>query len=178
MRSLQDKFRPKVTTISEAKYLNKWSLESMIRNLWSHEMEPNGDDPVVKSKTLALKYMDGRSDGKAITSSKVWKSEEISDKEASAGDSDEQEMAFIIRRFQQLSRKNKIFSGKSNGFRGSSSKDNTDDQNNCFNYKKLGHFRADCPDFLKERLKKGGLQKDSFRNKLKKSLMAMTLSDT
>ncbi|KAI5412394.1 hypothetical protein KIW84_057168 [Lathyrus oleraceus] len=140
-------------------------------------MEPNGDDPVVKSKTLALKYVDGRSDGKVVTSSKVWKSEEVSDEETSAGDSDEYEMAFIIKRFQKLSRKNKIFSGKSNGFKGSSSKDNTDDQNNCFNYKKLGHFRADCHDILKERSKKGGFQKDSFRNKLKKSLMAMTLSE-
>ncbi|KAI5431255.1 hypothetical protein KIW84_035431 [Lathyrus oleraceus] len=81
-------------------------------------------------------------------------------------------MDFIIRRFHQLSRRNKRFSSKSNGFRGSSSKDNIDDQRNCFNCKIPGHFRAYYSDLQKERSKKGRFQKDSFRRKLMKSIMA------
>ncbi|XP_050888860.1 uncharacterized protein LOC127094028 [Lathyrus oleraceus] len=81
-------------------------------------------------------------------------------------------MDFIIRRFQQLSRKNKLVYSKSNGLRGSSSKDNIDDQKKCFNCKKHGHFIDDCPGLLRERSKKEGFQKDNFMNKLKKILMA------
>ncbi|KAI5413796.1 hypothetical protein KIW84_058079 [Lathyrus oleraceus] len=70
-----------------------------------------------------------------------------------------------------MPRKNKRFYGKINGFRWSSSKDNTDDQKNYFNRKKLGHFRVDCSNLLKERSNKEGFQNDIFRNKLKTSLM-------
>ena len=62
-------------------------------------MELNGDETDVKSKTLVLKFMAGRSGGKTIRSSNVWKSEEVSEEEASAGDSNEEEIAFMIRRF-------------------------------------------------------------------------------
>lgn len=81
-------------------------------------MEMNGDESVVKPKTLALKSVAGRFGSKTVKTSKVQKLEEVSDEEASAGDSDEKEIAFIIRRFQKMYRKNKIFSGKRNGFRG------------------------------------------------------------
>ncbi|GAU10265.1 hypothetical protein TSUD_420340 [Trifolium subterraneum] len=39
LNSLTDKWRPKVTTIEEAKDLEKISLESLISNLKSHEMD-------------------------------------------------------------------------------------------------------------------------------------------
>lgn len=56
LRSLPFKFRPKVTVIHEAKYFNILSLESLINNLQSHEMELNIDEPVKKSKSFAFKY--------------------------------------------------------------------------------------------------------------------------
>lgn len=77
LRSLPAKFRPKVTTIQEAKNLNKLSLESLIRNLHIHEMELNGDEPVMKSKTLALEFMARISGCKTVRSSNIWKSEEV-----------------------------------------------------------------------------------------------------
>lgn len=52
-------------------------------------MELNRDEPVMKSKTLALKFMARRSGGKTVRSFKVWKS-----KETSNGDSDDEEMSF------------------------------------------------------------------------------------
>lgn len=66
LRSLHVRYRPKARTILEAKGLNTISLESLITNLQSHEMELNGDEPVKKSKSLALKYVSQPS-----TSSKI-----------------------------------------------------------------------------------------------------------
>lgn len=63
-------------------------------------------------------------------------------------------MAFIIRRFQQLTKRNKIFSCRSSGSRGSSSKDKADDQKNCFNCKKPGHLKVDYPDRRKKNQRK------------------------
>lgn len=135
----------------------------MIRNLQSHEMELNRDESVIKSKTLALKSVAEKSGGKAVRSSKVWKLEEAFDDE---------EMTFIINRFKQLIKRNKTFSGKISGFRGSSSKDKAYDQKNCFDYKKLGHFKVDCPDLQKDKPKKRSFQKENFISKFKKNLMA------
>lgn len=57
LRSLPAKYRPKVAAIQEAKGLNKISLESLISNLRSHEMEIIGDEPTNISKSFALKYV-------------------------------------------------------------------------------------------------------------------------
>lgn len=40
----------------------------MISNLQTHEMEMNGDNPVMKSKTLAFKSVAEKSGGKAARS--------------------------------------------------------------------------------------------------------------
>lgn len=130
-------------------------------------MDLNGDEPDWKSKPLALKYVP-----KYSKATQVQESKEASHVEGSEDDSDNEDMAFIIKRFQYLAKKNKRFYGKTSVFRGSSSKEKKDDQKGCFNYKKHGHFIADCPEVQKNKSKKGSYQKDSFRNKFKKSLMA------
>jgi hypothetical protein len=43
-----------VTTIQEAKDLNKLSLENLMSSLKSHEIELIGDEPAKKSKSIAL----------------------------------------------------------------------------------------------------------------------------
>lgn len=48
LRSFPVRYRPKVTTIHEAKDLNTLSLESLISNLQSHELEINGDEEPIK----------------------------------------------------------------------------------------------------------------------------------
>ena len=51
-----------------------------------------------------------------------------------------------------------------------------EDQKGCFNYKKPGHFIADCPDLQKEKSKdkskKSSVNLRKFKKQIKKSLMA------
>lgn len=112
LRSLLFIYRPKVTTIQEAKDLNKLSLESLISNLQSNEMKLNGYEPIIKSMPLALKSV-----SKYSKASQVRESEEVSHVKDSEGDSDDEEMTFIIKRFQYLAKNNKRLSSISSGIR-------------------------------------------------------------
>lgn len=78
-------------------------------------------------------------------------SEEVYHVEGSEDDSYDEEMAFIFKRFKYLAKKNKIFYGRSSGFRGSISKEKKADYKWCFNYKKPGHFIVDCPEVQKDK---------------------------
>lgn len=71
--------------IQEDKDLNKLSLESLIGNFQIHEMDLNVDEPIRKSKPLALKYV-----SKDAKAPQVWKSEETSHLEDSEDDSDDE----------------------------------------------------------------------------------------
>ncbi|KAI5448387.1 hypothetical protein KIW84_015705 [Lathyrus oleraceus] len=71
-----------------------------------------------------------------------------------------------------MTRKNKIFSDRSSGFEGFGSKEKKDDQKGCFNYEKLGHFIVECPELQKHKPNKGSFQKDNFKNRFKKNLVA------
>ncbi|XP_050897907.1 uncharacterized protein LOC127104796 [Lathyrus oleraceus] len=105
--------------------------------------------------------------------SQVWESEEAYHVEGSKDDSDDEEITFITKRFQYLAKKNKRLFGRSSGFKGFSSREKKDDHKGCFNCKKPSNFIAKCPELQNEKSKKGNFQKDSFRNKFKKSLMVM-----
>jgi hypothetical protein len=48
----------------------------------------------------------------------------------------------LSNRLRYLARKNKKFLGRGSGYKGSGK----EDQKGYFNYKKHGHFIADCPD--------------------------------
>ena len=48
----------------------------------------------------------------------------------------------LSNKLQYQARKNKKFLSKRSGHKGSKK----EDQKGCFNYKKSGHFIADCPD--------------------------------
>lgn len=92
--------------------------------------------------------------------------------EAFDEDSDDDEMDFIVKRFQHLAKKKSIFSSRSYGFKGSNSRSDKDGRKGYFNCKKSGHFIVDCPDMQKDKVKKETFQKKNFRSKFKKVLMA------
>ena len=55
LRILTAKWRPKVTAIEEAKYLNNLSVEDLISSLKCHEIGLNEQEPIKKHKSIALK---------------------------------------------------------------------------------------------------------------------------
>lgn len=91
--------------------------------------------------------------------------------EASDKDSDDDEMAFIIKIFKYLGNKNKRLFGKKYSFKGKISRDK-DDKKCCFNCQKHDHFIGDCLDLQNDKAKKENFQKNNFRSKFKKILMA------
>ncbi|PNX82437.1 serine/threonine protein kinase SRPK1 [Trifolium pratense] len=142
------------------------SLEVLISNLRSHEMVLNADSAAQKkSKSVALQS--------TKTSSKALKTQLLDVEEESSADGQEEEMGedefALFTKFQQWAR------FKKKNFRGNSSRNSggkKDEQKNCFNCKKPGHFIADCPKMSsKDKSKRYNSKKQQFKSKLKKSLM-------
>ncbi|CAJ2653255.1 unnamed protein product, partial [Trifolium pratense] len=168
LRSLPIAWRPKVTAIEEAQNLKTLSLEALISNLRSHEMVLDADSETKKkSKSVALQS--------TKTTSKALKTQLLDIEEESSADGQEDEMNedefALFTKFQQWNRFNK------RNFRGGNSSRNfvskKDDQKNCFNCKKPGHFIADCPEMsAKDKSKRYSSKKQQFKSKLRKSLMA------
>jgi len=138
LRSLPARWRPKVTAIEEAKYLNTLSVEDLVSSLKVHEIGLNEHEPAKKVKSIALPFR-----GK---SSKALKQ---SEDESPDGDSDEnptEKMAMLSNKLEYLARKNMKFLSKKGGYKSSKK----EDQKGCFNCKKTGHFIAECPDLQKD----------------------------
>ena len=150
---------------AEARDLSTLSLEDFIISLKCHEIGLNEEEPVMKSKSIALKPK-----GK---SSKALKANEFEDESPVGGyeeDSEAEEMIMLSKRLQYLAKKNKRFLNISSGYKGSSSK--KENQKGCFNCKKPGHFIVDCLDLQKNNLKKTNFKSSNFRKRIKKSMMA------
>jgi hypothetical protein len=97
--------------------------------------------------------------------------------ESSADDqeegSDDDVFALLTKKFQKWTKRKTRHSGRSSGskgsgYRSSGNKDKKDDSKSCFNCHKPGHFIADCPELST----KGKGSKSTFKNKVKKSLLA------
>ena len=149
LRSLPARWRPKVTTIEEAKDLNTLSVEDLVNSLKVHEIGLNEHDSASKEKSIALP-----SKGKSSKAFKVIESED----ESPDGDSDEdptEKMAMLSNKLEYLAKKNRKFLSKKGGYKSFKK----EYQKGCFNCKKSGHFIADCL----------GLQKEKSKDKSKKS---------
>jgi len=143
LRSLPARWKPKVTTIEEAKDLNTLSVEDLVSSLKVHEIGLNEHEHAKKVKSIALP-----SKGK---SSKAFKVIEFED-EAPDGDSDEdptKKMAMLSNKLEYLEKKNRKFLSKKGGYKSFKK----EVQKGCFNFKNHGHFIADCSDLYKEKSK-------------------------
>src|SRR4030067_2120365 len=162
LRSLPAKWRPKVTSIEEARDLNNLSFENLISSLKCHELGFPEAESCKKSKTIALKSKD-----KEVRALKAAESEEESVEE-DFEDSEAEELALLTKRFQRWTGKNKKFS-RSSSSKGSNLKK---EEKNCFNCKKPCHFIADCLELKKDKSKKNSSKTSNVKRNFMKSVMA------
>jgi len=109
LRSLPARWRPKATTIKEAKDLNTLNVEDIVSSLKVHEIGLNEHEPAKKVKSIALP-----SKGKSLKVFKVVESED----ESPDGDSDEdptEKMSMLSNKLEYLARKNRKFLSKKGG---------------------------------------------------------------
>jgi len=119
LRSLPARWRPKVTSIKEAKDLNTLSVEDLMSSLKVHEMILNKHESAKKTKSITLP-----SKGKSSKALKVIESED----ESLDGDSDEdpavvEKMVMLTNKLQYLAKKNKKFLSRRSGNKSSKKED-------------------------------------------------------
>ncbi|MQM08951.1 hypothetical protein Taro_041808 [Colocasia esculenta] len=164
LRSLPTSWTPKVTAIEDANDLKIMSLKKLIGSLMAHEinMERLGESSSRKKHTDTLKAEEDTS-------------EEGSYSQESMNNSEDEE-ALLSRRLQRiLAKKKKYQSGrryfkKGKYFKKPEVKDAKKTEPICYECKKLGHIKAECPKLKKREFRK----KDSSRRhrRYKKKAMA------
>ncbi|MQM16239.1 hypothetical protein Taro_049193 [Colocasia esculenta] len=168
LRSLPSSWIPKVTAIEEANDLKRMSLEKLIGSLMAHEinMERLGESSSKKKHINTLK---------AAEDTTV----EESNDDGSIGSSEDEE-AFLSRRLQRILPKKKYQSGrryfkKGRDFKKSEVKDTKKSEPICYESKKPGHIKAECPKLKKTEFRKNDSSK-KFK-KYKKKVMAAAWSN-
>ncbi|XP_057450566.1 uncharacterized protein LOC130742474 [Lotus japonicus] len=147
-----------LTAIQEAKDLSTLRLEDLLGSLKVHEIELAHDEGLKKQKNIAFK----------ANSSKVIQTKEQSEEEESSKEMSDDEQALFNRKFKRMwikqqkgkgtSRKNnkRDSSLKKNPFTHKSEGGSNLDKSNitCFECKKPGHIKPDCPKLAKKSGKK------------------------
>ncbi|XP_039683064.1 uncharacterized protein [Medicago truncatula] len=128
---------------AQAKDLKSMNLEDLIGSLRAHEVVLQGDKPVKKVKSLALKASQQTSSVTEDDLQETQEIEEVHEEEA------EDELALISKRIQRMMmRRNQIrkkFPNTSNNNRTETDKS----QVTCFGCNKTGHYKSECPDIKK-----------------------------
>lgn len=132
LRSLPKQWEPKVTAIIEAREdLTKYSLDELLGSLLTHEITMNlEEDQEPKKKSIALKC--------STTSSK-------NDGDNSESSGSDEEMAMFTRKFKRFMRKKKESEKKFFKNDLTKKENNKADSIICYNCKKPGHIKFDCP---------------------------------
>ena len=148
MRSLSDKWDPKVTTIQEAKDLNTLCLDELIGSLITHEltMQHRTEDDQKRRKSIAFKAaMD--------------KMEESEEEHSSNYEIQDDDLVIIMRKFKKFMKRKRRFNrkpikkGEISRYK-EKEKENIKDQGPvCYECKKPRHLRYDCP-LLKSSMRK------------------------
>lgn len=129
LRSLPKTWEAKVTAIQEAKDLTKLPLEELIGSLMTHEiiMKEHLEDESKKKKSIALKTI----------------SLEV-DPEDEDG-LDEDDIAYFSRKYKNFIKRKKYFKKHLSTQKESKGEKSKKDEVTCYECKRSGHIRTDCP---------------------------------
>ncbi|GKC07412.1 zf-CCHC domain-containing protein [Tanacetum coccineum] len=137
LRALHPKWRAKVTTIKESKYLTSLSLDELIGNLKVYEVIIKKDSEMVKGKreqnrSLALKAK-----------------KESSDEDSSTYDSEDEEYAMAVKEFNKFFKRRGRFvrqpRDERKSFQRSRNDKNGKSERNFFRCGDLNHLIGECP---------------------------------
>ncbi|MQL68284.1 hypothetical protein Taro_000590 [Colocasia esculenta] len=148
LRSLPSRWTPKVTTIEEVNDLTTMSLEKLIGSLMAHEinMERLFESSSKKKFTNAFKVIAAPSTSSSSSS-----------KNAGSEDNDVDDI---------LSKLQRILKKKKNGSRRIQKKEKKEKEPVCYECRKPGHLRLDCPKLKKTgRLEKSKKKHKKFKRK-------------
>ncbi|MQL95273.1 hypothetical protein Taro_027935 [Colocasia esculenta] len=170
LRSLPSSWHSKATVIEDSKDLSTMKLDELIGSLMTYEINLKRKETEVNPrKSIALK-----ASNKSSSSSKK-EAQQESDEYESSSDSENDEMAMLTRQFKKFLTFKKKGAGNSKTFpkKDFTNKLESNKKSNmivCYECKKPGHLRGECPELTKK------LKKDKFTFKKANAMMA-TWSD-
>ncbi|MQL90267.1 hypothetical protein Taro_022854 [Colocasia esculenta] len=154
LRSLPSSWHTKATVIEDYKDLSTMKLDELIGSLMTYEINLKRKETEVNPrKSITLK-----ASNKSSSSSKK-EAQKESDESESSSDSENDEMAMLTRQFKKFLKFKKKGSGNFKTFQKKDFSNKFDSNKKsdmivCYECKKPGHMRGECPE-LKKRLKKG-----------------------
>ncbi|KAK9011529.1 hypothetical protein V6N11_044377 [Hibiscus sabdariffa] len=147
--SLPESWDSKKTAIIEAKNLKTLKLDELMGSLLTHELMKQGKRDEEKKKE-EKKEIEKKKIGIALKASL----------ESDSSDEDDEEMAFLARRFTRFMKSNR---GRKFLRKGEFKNKNREDENDqliCYECKKPGHIRTECPQLKKKSFGKKKKPKD------------------
>lgn len=157
LRCLPKRWRPKVTAIQEARDLSTLKLEDLLGSLKVHEIELSQDESLKKQKSIAFKANISKNSQTTEMSDEEDSSEELSDDEQALFNRKFKKMWIKQQRGKGLKKDNKRESSqKKKSFPHKGESTSTADKSNitCFECKKPGHIKPDCPRLAKKPVRK------------------------
>ncbi|XP_022870995.1 uncharacterized protein LOC111390222 [Olea europaea var. sylvestris] len=142
LRSLPERFRPKVTAIEESKDLDEVKIEELVGSLQTYELTISQHK---KGKSIALKSI---------------KEDESSDTESLR----DEKIAYVVKKFQKVLKNRRKPQDKKSGAPSRFTKDKIEKVNNkgssekprlvrCHECQGIGHYRNECPSYKKNQRK-------------------------
>ena len=127
LRSLPKSCEAKVTAIQEAKDLTKLPLDELVGSLMTHEITMKGhmEEESKKKKSIALKSIKVDSEDEDVL--------------------DEDDVAYFTRKYKNFIKRKKQFKKHFTNQKESKGEKSKNDEVICYECKKLGHIRTDCP---------------------------------
>ncbi|MQL76440.1 hypothetical protein Taro_008828 [Colocasia esculenta] len=168
LRSLPSSWNTKVTVIEDSKNLSTMKVDELIGSLMTYELNVKRKE----TEENPRKSIASKASNKVSSDSKKSAQQEGSESETST-DNENDEMAMLTRQFKMFLKFKRRGSGNSKPFQKGTNRFDTSNKKSdvvCYECKKQGHMRGECPELKKK------LKRDKFIFKKAKAMLA-TWSD-